>query len=302
MSKIEWTDETWNPFVGCSKISHACDNCYAEKTAARLANMRATSYYAGAITDGKWNGNICAATDSGWMRPFRWKNPKRIFVGSMTDVFHPNVPDSLLEKLFTVVRLNARHTFLLLTKRPERMREFVKKYTRRLGGLALPNVWLGVTAEDQQRAEARIPILLDTPAAKRFVSIEPMLGPVNIESHLLSTYDKAAHDVQMPFGLSRTDKLDWVIAGGESGPGARPSHPDWFRSLRDQCAEWGTPFFFKQWGEWAPDCLCGKKSPCPETQRPTPGKMGCMFRCGKKAAGHLLDRQEWRQVPEVQNA
>ena len=138
-------------------------------------------------------------------------------------------------------------------------------------------------------------LLLNTPAAKRFVSIEPMLGPVD-----LTTIRHGTDEALPVFGTQWG--LDWVIAGGESGPNARPSHPDWFRGLRDQCKQEDVPFFFKQWGEWAPNCLCHRDGPCQTTQRPTPGKLGCMFRCGKKAAGHLLDGVEWRQVPEVKHA
>ncbi|UZP67684.1 phage Gp37/Gp68 family protein [Desulfovibrio mangrovi] len=331
-SNIEWTDETWNPFVGCSKVSPACDNCYAEVMARRLAGNPATPYYAGTIADGKWNGNICAAFDSVWAKPFEWKKPKRIFVGSMTDVFHPNVPTEWLDMLFAVMGLNQQHTFMVLTKRAERMHQYVAgigkhrsvdgpsraakkfsssavwEYTMCRGGFALPNVWLGVTTENQEQADKRIPALLDTPAAKRFVSIEPMLGPVD-----LTTIRHGADEALPVFGTQWG--LDWVICGGESGPSARPSHPDWFRGLRDQCKEAGVPYFFKQWGEWAEDgwvhagtsfdsnhiTFNWNHEVAHSREELTPSCNFTMKRVGKKAAGHMLDRQEWRQVPEVKH-
>jgi len=358
MSKIEWTDETWNPFVGCSKISPACNNCYAEGMARRLANMQATSYYAGAITDGKWNGNICAAPESVWEKPEKWHKPRRIFVGSMTDVFHPNVLDALLDRLFMEMTVyNSHHTYMLLTKRPERMRDYIAEAIQRdadwvwqgctvsdksvshswcspppLVFKAPDNVWLGVTVENQEQADARIPVLLDTLAATRFVSIEPMLGPVDLNYILPESSKEPSKTCGTPWGhkisaLHGTvstkpggpksgpcfyPSLDWIIAGGESGPNARPSHPDWVRDLRDQCVKAEVPFFFKQWGEWAPDNFVHAGTIFDREHITfnsnyeiansradfTPSHNFTMKHVGKKAAGHLLDGMEWRQVPE----
>jgi len=228
----------------------------------------------------------------------RWQKPRRIFVGSMTDLFYNAVPDEFLDTIFGYMAVAKQHTFLLLTKRPERMLAYLidssiarcdgrGETARRIDprvpleylSWPLPNIWLGVTVEDQQRADERIPILLETPAAKRFVSIEPMLGPVMMRRISKPAgerypwgYDYLTGVEYGPYHCNRgMPRLDWVIVGGESGPNARPMHPDWARSLRDQCQEAGTPFFFKQWGG----------------------------RFGKRAAGRLLDGVEYNAFPEV---
>lgn len=219
------------------------------------------------------------------------------------------------------------HTFQVLTKRPERMRSYMASARRRVaaaahrhaidrvcaGGLSdsihngtmwpLPNVWLGVSVEDQKRADERIPLLLDTPAALRFISAEPLLGPVDILPWLRGTcckcgqrtvaIDKACTHCGCPVGTGPA--LGWVIAGGESGPGSRPMHPDWVRSMRDQCATAGASFFFKQWGDWHPDALLHREV---GTQVCPPPSM----RVGKKAAGAMIDGREYREMPEVHNA
>ena len=204
-----------------------------------------------------------------------------------------------------------QHTFMLLTKRPDRMKADVDWLIAQDGDLP-ENLWLGVTVCNQAEADAKIPLLLQTPATVRFVSVEPCLGPVDL-GHLSwtgiigSTADKNALTgktwIQGNCGESsqtlQGNRLDWVICGGETGPGARPMHPDWVRGLRDQCQGARVPFFFKSWGEWAPNCLCGAKRPHPIIQRPTPGHVGCMFKCGKRRAGRLLDGREWNEFPEV---
>lgn len=278
MSKIEWTDATWNPVVGCSLASPGCTNCYAMRTAWRLEWMAVrhdtahstpgpTAQYLGTTKLTKagpvWTGTVNAAPDDVLMKPLRWKKPRRIFVNSMSDLFHPAVPDAVIDRVFAVMALCPKHQFQVLTKRSDRMREYC---TSRFGGWGemhladaiealdgfkkdgggewgepLPNVWLGVSVEDQARADERMPDLLATPAAVRWISAEPLLGPVDLKDFLL------CHDAAPPCaGPSKY----WVVAGGESGPGARPMHPDWARSLRDQCAAAGVPFLFKQWGEW----------------------------------------------------
>lgn len=229
-SSIEWTDATWNSVTGCSKVSQGCKHCYAE----RIFNR---PYPGRDFTDVrthpdrlewplKWRGSKQAKSEG---------RPSRIFVNSMSDLFHEKVPDEFIDKVFAVMAMAKQHTFQVLTKRPERMRAFLRNpYWGR--SAALPNVWLGVSVEDQPTADKRIPILLQTPAAIRFVSYEPAIGPVDFEQY---TGYRRMRDFK---------ELDWVIAGGESGPHARPSHPDWFRSVRDQCQAAGIPFLFKQWG------------------------------------------------------
>jgi protein gp37 len=315
---IVWTDESWNPLRGCTRVSDGCKNCYAESMAARFCGEGMP--YEGTIDPmtKRWNGVVNMVPEH-LHDPLRWKRPRKVFVNSMSDLFHENVPDSFIDQVFAVMALAPQHTFQVLTKRPERMLEYLTTPNNnglpsvRIGLAALemclrnksanpkstlgkgcliqgsdinpgapemwplPNVWLGCTAENQKTADERIPLLLLTPAAVRWVSMEPLLGQVDLDKVYLST----EHAIW----------LDWVVVGGESGPNARPMHPDWPRKLRDQCAGAGVPFLFKQWGEWAPDCLCGKPTACTDTPRPEPGKMGCMFRCGKKAAGRLLDGQ-----------
>jgi protein gp37 len=250
---IEWTQATWNPIAGCSILSKGCTNCYAMKMAARLEAM-GQAKYAGLTQPSKagpvWTGKIAVADDRAFTQPLRWKRGRRIFVNSMSDLFHEDVPDDVIDKVSAIMALAPQHTFQVLTKRPERMRSYmVNDGLGRLSswcvaaikmgragalvgrhGFPAPNVWLGVSVEDQATADARIPILLDTPAAVRWISAEPLLEDVDLRPWLSG--------------------LDWVVAGGESGPDARPMHPDWIRSIRDQCAAAGVPFLFKQWGEW----------------------------------------------------
>lgn len=332
-TKIEWTYHTWNPFVGCSKVSPACDHCYAERMACRLATMPATAASYGKVVDlgaRAWNGRT-ALVESALSIPLRWRKPRRVFVGSMTDLFHPTVPDEWLDRVFAVMALTPHLTFQVLTKRPERMREYlghprkliVADETDKLADdpwahtklrWPLPNIWLGVTAEDQPRAEERIPILIDTPAAVRYVSYEPGLGAVDLDR--IQTEGATYHALSGSVGVEGrgqavSPRLDWVICGGESGPGARPMHPDWARSLRDQCQETGVSFFFKQWGEFCPfrRDLTWHGSPAATKAGYAPtevfvpyseygkrvGKI--MQRVGKKIAGRLLDGREWNEFP-----
>lgn len=279
---IEWTHipgfkgETWNPVTGCDVVSPGCTNCYAMKLAGtRLKHLPA---YAGLTKDTKagpvWNGMLGVIGGKQFFAPMRWTKPRAVFVNSMGDLFHEGVSDAMLRGIFDIMALCPQHIFMILTKRPDRMREWVnhtmpRKVRSGEGVLhktvngAWPNVWLGVSVEDQVRANERIPALLATPAAKRFVSCEPLLGPVNFEHNGNALFDRKAAirrcmDGPAAMNWDQADdyiahpQLDWVIAGGESGPDARPMHPDWATSLRDQCAGSGVPFFFKQWGEWAP--------------------------------------------------
>ena len=262
---IEWTGATWNVVIGCDKVSSGCDHCYAIRTATRMTsnpNPKVSEPYVGTVKAGEWTGRVNLIEDRLTL-PLRWRKPRRVFVNAQSDLFHKSVTDEFIARVFAVMALAPQHTFQVLTKRPARMRSLLggwgihnlvmdrfanddDLYVRRAlaagGGQAwpLPNVWIGVSVEDQKSADLRIPILLDTPAAVRWLSCEPLLGPVDI-----------SRDDWLFSGKGNC--VDWVVVGGESGPGARPMHPDWARSLRDQCAAADVPFLFKQWGEWAPD-------------------------------------------------
>lgn len=287
---ISWTDETWNPVVGCSIVSPACTNCYAMAMAARIERMSGgKTHYLGTtkVVNGKpvWTGNLVRAPDHIVTAPLRWKRPRRVFVNSMSDLFHEDMPESWIDRIFALMSLRPQHTFQILTKRPDRMRHYFE--ARRDGDpwaeaadeisdlmgweshavvlepqhLPLPNVWLGVTAEDQARADERIPHLLATPAAVRFVSAEPLLGPLDLYNgdpdprlgghHATKTFIGNWWEPGDNLRGPSRKGLDWVIVGGESGPGARPTHPDWVRSLRDQCNAADVAFHFKQRGDWS---------------------------------------------------
>lgn len=289
---IEWTDATWNPIRGCSRVSEGCRNCYAERVANRYSGEGLP--YEGLAANGKWTGKVIVV-ESHMEDPIRWKKPRRIFVNSMSDLFHEELPFEQVARIFCVMAAAPQHTFQVLTKRPARMLaffEWCKTHSLTVALSAplpkvmqwpLPNVGIGVTAEDQRAAEYRIPILLEVPAAWRFVSIEPMIGPVRLR-HIDA--DKAGHRYCQLDALTgkHTDmgrpceplpKLDWVICGGESGPGARPMAMEWARSLRDQCLVTGVPFFFKQWGDH--------------------DQVG--ERVGKRAAGSMLDDRQHKEFP-----
>lgn len=287
-SGIEWTDATWNPIVGCSIVSPGCTHCYAMQQAARIERMTPGSHYAGTTQASKagsvWTGKLARAPEHICTLPLRWRKPRRIFVNSMGDLFHEAVPDAWIDGVFAIMALAPQHTFQILTKRAARMRTYMAHPEREalwmnavaraldefdlkdrehpiLGRsepwLPLPNVWLGVSAEDQARADERIPDLLETPAAVRFVSAEPLLGPLEIDVWLRRSPSTAflagMVTADMPdWTRIGSTALDWIIVGGESGPGARPMHPNWARDIRDQCSDAGVPFFFKQWGSWQP--------------------------------------------------
>lgn len=298
-TKIEWTDATWNPITGCSVVSPGCTNCYAMKLAG--TRLRTHPSREGLTRDTKagpvWTGEV--RFNPQWLdEPLRWKKPRMIFVCAHGDLFAEGVPDEWIDQVFAVMALAPHHTFQVLTKRPERMRDYLCEMVRcfrddsaefslRWGTAAvdvtgspcaagaiedlvfpLRNAWLGVSVEDQKRADERIPILLETPAAVRWISAEPLLGPIDLSRvrrdrgadtaiESLSALDPLAHrgmawwEGQTVPTATPYRKLDWVVVGGESGPGARPMHPAWARSLRDQCASTDVPFLFKQWGAWA---------------------------------------------------
>lgn len=210
-STIEWTEATWNPVTGCNKISPGCKFCYAERMANRLKAMGQPRYL---------QGFKLTLQEDLVDLPTRWKSPRLIFVNSMSDLFHADVPLEFIQQCFETMRVASQHTFQVLTKRPERAASLAQK-------LPWPdNVWLGTSIENQDYAH-RVSELVNVPAAIRFLSVEPLIGPIK----------------RLP--LSR---IDWVIVGGESGPGARPMESGWVTTIRDRCVRYGVPFFFKQWG------------------------------------------------------
>ena len=232
-SSIEWTEYTWNPVTGCTKISHGCKNCYAERMTNRLHKMGIEKYQ---------NGFSVAVHQSVLEDPLRWKKPRLVFVNSMSDLFHQAVPFEFIESVFDVMNRASQHTFQILTKRPHR----VVRINERLPWA--PNIWLGVSIESERWLD-RLSLLKNTEAKVKFLSLEPLLGPLpNLE----------------------LSSIDWVIAGGESGPRARPIKPEWVKDIRDQCVCNEVPFFFKQWGG--------------------------VF---KKKTGRLLDNRQWDQVPNI---
>jgi len=294
MSKIEWCDRTINPVVGCTRVSKGCENCYAEKMAGRGILQQFPQYQE--VNDGgKWNHQT-AFVASELEKPLRWRKPRRIFVCSMGDLFHESVPDEWIHAVVDVARRCPQHTFQLLTKRPERFAAFFDAYPAAYVGnpLALPsNIWLGVSVEDQATADERIPLLLRVPAAVRFVSAEPLLGPIAIDRYLSDWWHNRNSGVVTDDGpVESTGRLAWLICGGESGPGARPMHPDWARGLRDQCQEAGVAFFLKQNGEFADSGTI----PASGVVEVAPGYE--MIRVGKKQAGRELDGRTWEECPD----
>lgn len=302
MTKIEWTDETWNPVTGCTKVSAGCKNCYAERLWPKVeATQRMRAHWEWQkvpprpFTEVKCHPERLDA-------PLQWKKPRRVFVNSMSDLFHEDVPGDFIDQVITTIKASPRHTFQVLTKRPERMKAFMRHYG------AIANLWLGVSVEDQATADERIPLLLQTPAAVRFLSCEPL----RLMWHARTPYNAVTgefgkttggwsptYKIDDPQQTRLVSEIDWVIAGGESGPHARPTHPDWFRSLRDQCEAAGVPFFFKQWGELAP--ICELKDAPKENVPPKlmfyPAAEYCFEKVGKKAAGRLLDGKLHDEYP-----
>lgn len=300
---IAWTDETWNPTSGCTKVSQGCKHCYAETMAKRLQAMG---------TKGYENGFKITLQPHKLVEPIRWTRPRRVFVNSMSDLFHENIPADYLDGVFAVMALAKQHTFQILTKRPERMLAYMLDDGRKVsvqnvvdemetwdGGFIpddqcaplisewpLPNVWLGVSVEDQSTADERIPLLLQTPATVRWVSAEPLLGAVHIGNYLSRTNMPGLR--LMPGFRDPLPGIDWVVVGGESGHHARPMHPDWARRLRDLCRIAGVKFLFKQWGEWIPMMGCVEGIPV-RGERFIHRDGTVMGWAGKKSAGRLLD-------------
>ena len=301
-SKIEWTDHTWNPLVGCKAVSPGCENCYAAREASgRLSGL---PLYSGLAFGGEFTGEVRLVPER-LDQPLRWKRPRRIFVNSMSDLFHADVPDEFRVQVFDIMAKATQHRFQVLTKRPQEMAKWVQEYYDCDHGgspvstcqysLPLPNAWLGVSIEND-RYTFRADHLRDTPAAVRFLSLEPLLGPV-------PSLDLIG--------------IDWVIVGGESGPSARPMNPQWVRDIRDRCVAENVAFLFKQWGEWcsapifdAPGFVTGRafKWPTGGTTAVPDGRrrrLHCLdndtmaIRIGKKIAGRELDGRLWDEYPDL---
>jgi protein gp37 len=379
-TSIEWADKTWSPIIGCDRVSPGCDSCYAITTAhIRTSNPRPSIAQAFAGTTHRtadrvdWTGQINHLEDR-LTQPFAWKKHLKVFVNSQSDLFHKDVDTDFIAKAFAVMALTPQHSYQILTKRHARMRSLlnqpnfwneVGKHARRTAyqnpraqewieeGVSacdpttweslryLPNVHLGVSVENQHWADIRIPALLDTPAAIRWISAEPLLGPVDLtrlaaNSHQQPdmVYDALGQRYGVPgrWQAATTARLDWVVAGGESGPKARPMHPDWARALRDQCAAAGVPYLFKQWGEWGVEAPLDDQGRLLNTRRGMgitvandgtvyqPGDLAypdgprygeavranhqrahltAMYRLGKKKAGRELDGRTHDAFPEV---
>lgn len=261
---IAWTHETWNPLRGCSRVSAGCVNCYAERQAVRMAGKGQAYHGLVRMTSQgpKWTGKVDYDPDKA-LEPLRWRRPRRIFVNSMSDLFHEAFPVEQVAIIFAVMMLAQRHQFQVLTKRPERMRDLLVTQVFRscvereadelavhvgyrgvqTGRWPLPNVWLGVSVEDQAAADERIPLLLQTPAAVRWISAEPLLGPVSLVVPFAGAKVDACHGA-----LPGLPHLDWVVVGGESGPSARVMWLDWARDIVRDCRAAGVPVFMKQLG------------------------------------------------------
>lgn len=268
---IEWTDHTFNTHWGCSKISPGCDGCYAERLAARFGYGWGDDAPKREFSEKHWNELLR------WDRHAREAGVRRrVFTNSMSDLFDKFAPDGVRERHFPFIERTPNLDHLLLTKRIGNVERMVPAHW--LDGGWPANAWLGISVVNQEEADRDIPKLLRVPARVRFLSIEPMLGPIRL-------YDDWLYGV----GWSRCHgPLDWVIAGGESGPHARPTHPDWFRSLRDQCTAAGVSFLFKQWGEWVP--MMGHVEGVPVRGEKFTHRDGTiMGYAGKKAAGRHLD-------------
>lgn len=281
-TSIEWTDRTWNPTRGCSRVSEGCRNCYAERVAARFAvpGSIEAGNFVGFVTKVNghpaWTGKV-ELIESKLDEPLRWKKPQKIFVNSMSDLFHEALSDDDIDRVFAVMNNCPQHIFQILTKRAGNMQRHVTemygRYASHFNVWPLPNVWLGVSVEDQQRAHERIPALLNTPAAKRFVSYEPALGPVDFgcffDEGLECNYCRqwrGTEETALPDGneedpgflcpkcseavahLPLDERIDWIIVGGESGPGARPFNIAWAEGTVRQCRAAGVACFVKQLG------------------------------------------------------
>jgi protein gp37 len=318
-TNIEWTHipgtigEVWNIVTSCDKVSEGCKHCYAEVMHNRLMKMQPKKYNVPFLGTAITHHDLLEL-------PLSWKKPRTVFVNSMSDLFHKDVPFEFIRKALEVMyKCRHLHTFIILTKRIERVVEFEKWMVENINALWFgfdKNVWIVATVENQARADERIPLLLQVTARVRGLSCEPLLGPIDLK---LFEGDILSHKINsLSKGHGTTKGIHWVICGGESGHKARPMHPDWARSLRDQCAAADIPFFFKQWGEWKPDIECktaedydssfskakevqlidadGKHDNKIFLQEQWPVRWR-MLKTGKKLSGHLLDSKQHHAFP-----
>ncbi len=368
-SSIEWTEATWNPVVGCSHISPGCDNCYAEKAAAS-PRLQRFERYREVITGKKWNGKTVLHEET-LQQPLHWRTPRMVFADSITDLFHESIPFETVARVVDIIRRCPQHTFQILTKREQRMHNYFHHHMRDHFPpemQVLPNLWLGVTVENNDQRH-RIEKLLQTPAAVRFISAEPLLDGLDLLKYFADIecgecdwlgftdndtpegglqkvykgdddwqehwdeYDPdddglwicpkcKAYDSEMSYAPVHNPhgdnpRINQIICGGESGPRARPMHPDNPRSLRDQCAAAGIPFFFKQWGEWVDHAIASVRPneknarivfsdgttenwrvPEERVYKDWVNRGGrSVVRVGKKKAGCLLDGIEHKEYP-----
>jgi protein gp37 len=318
-TKIEWATHVWNPVTGCTKVSAGCKNCYAERLHKRMHAMM-PSKYAESFSKVQCHEDVL-------LQPFKWKKHRRVFVNSMSDLFHEDVPDIFIKFVFSIMASLPDHEFLVLTKRPERMRKIVSEmdwvhglylWEKQIlhnnclgvgvksvnGNFVPPNVWLGVSVENQETANERIPLLLQTPAAIRFLSCEPLLEFIDLE---LDEMDIALEPGSYGPNENILGPIHWVIAGGESGRLARPMAPNWVKFIKDQCFAANVPFFFKQWGEWLPSYQAGERSGENVNAHKTIGDRWAtnsklvggqnMVKVGKGIAGRKLDGAEHNALP-----
>jgi protein gp37 len=283
---IEWCDYTWNFIRGCRVVSAGCDNCYAQRLALRFSGEGGSYEGLARMVNGKprWTGKL-KVVEKDLSAPLKWKKPGRVFVNSMSDLFYEEVEPLLVARAFNLMAKCPHLDFQILTKRPQRMLQVLKAYQKTLDYTdeqwiaTWPNVWLGVSVENQQAADERIPLLLQAPAAIRFLSCEPLLSPINLAQAYPCGYycdeggGEFGHHDHPFFTPGIASQIHWVITGAESGPGARPMNEDWVRSLRDQCNLAGVAFFYKQ------NAHNGHKLPVP-----------------------MLDDRQWLEFPETRKA
>ena len=328
-TKIEWAEESLNIVTGCTKASEGCKNCYAEKMAKRLKAMGRPEYQLATDKNG-WTGEI-GFVEERLNTPKKWRKPRRVFLNSMSDTFHEKVGGADIWRMLNMIWSNPKHTFIVVTKRAELAKIAINHFCDTFrDSKPIPNLWLLVSVENQKAADERIPYLLQTNAVVRGLSMEPLLERIEISSDYLYPMQCVLHDGYDPFykkigsswscpscgdgGNPKDGRLDWVIVGGESGSGARPMHRDCVREIRDICVQAGIPFFFKQWGAWAPcyeiadgwTCLSEVDGNDIKRRIPNSAQIienewdgSLMVRIGKKRAGRMLDNREWDEVPNV---
>lgn len=333
-TKIEWATHTWNPVAGCSKVSEGCLNCYAERIHTIRYKAWQDGWKAAPVQYHEPFEKVQIMRDR-WGEPIHWRKPHRVFCCSMSDLFHEDISEATIMALLSIMenanskRMKAGkvpHTFMLLTKRAERMKRVVNRWFKQFTDAGTQpdgakHIWFGVSVENQKAVTERVPHLLAIRAPVpiiRFVSVEPLLGPIDLRYIHLGRgviYDALAGETLNPQTGSKIQpgtgsRINWVIVGGETGPGARPMHPDWVHSLLDQTLEAPDyiPFFFKQWGEWFPreqwefnpDLIL----PDDDEYEHDPKTLilnnhTVMHRVGRRKAGHLLDGMEWQDWPEA---